>query len=1196
MNTVQSYVTAGQGILPNTDSSPHHPWNDVIGRSAFGEGYIIIFGINIASDYTTTGDLPQYLSSVTISAQTTQNFNIDSTVIINRSGTILGVIGGGSGTITIPSGRRPLIPASDTDVNAGSDFFVAIRTADSCQDTGTATFQIPVGGVSVTPTLTGDAVSSGGTTGNIVCELIIADLLPEEFDNVHSIGEPRYPIYFQWQPGEMIRPRYDHTPQDYQFAISPRIPPTVPVMHQVPQILSWETPTAVLAIGCAQTNVTANGTATPDNSYNNPGSLNAETLNSISLIITDVGSPDFDPNESLRVRDVLFVDMANPYSMPGITLWKDANNDGIWNPATDTLLLFQMSGFVPTANPREWTVTLSSTDLGDPIDSIADNLYDYFIVITLASERGYPNMSSIGGDFKIWIPTGGILFGPLSFPQQYAGIPTSKVKAIYNNIFIENLAQRAVDPTDPNDAPDLTSNVIPIFGMNIASGPSNLFPSEQIQRIRIDLLSYENVDPDDIAPLREDNYSGITLWRDNKNPPSTIDPTIALGNFDLYDTLIPCKFSSNPFGPYDFHWQADGYDASVGAYRYHTYMVPTGILTDPGTVYNDDVDTDTMNAHSGDDFFICLRTNSSLSYGSSFSFHIPTNEILLTGAKFAEAYREAYSSRITGNVFVKATSLVPQNATITPQSQPTQVLRLEITDNNSGKSPQLTGISVEFYNKGGFTLEDLASFAPVSPIYDRTSNWFNVQNLNPDALKQCGVVIYQGTASQIDWNSPVLIRRFKYLTSTWFDTAPGYQFEFQNPVNIPCVLYVVIRTSSSMSPGDAFSAGIVGWGATAIDWADWGSRAIPVIDRFGSNSNSFIRKQTGAFNFSLGGTLDLYATASFDGITLNWQNNTNVTQSEFISYEIWRTDSVHGETSITRIPVPAGWSASQYFDIVSRGGQGGLIDGVTYNYRLVMTYQRSGGQVSTIESNRVSLQVYGFPPDMTPSRPTAVASTNGIAIWFMDRSRDPYKATQWLIQRRAIGEIAFSDITIVDTVPTFYNPYIDTTAQFNVVYQYRVVARRQVVVPGATGTFYASSFPSELSDPAAIYGNDPGTGPVDAPSGGGGGCFIATAAFGTPLAKEINILRQFRDRILLRYKAGRSFVFWYYRHSPSVAYYISNHSVFKIFVRIMLYPLIGIAWILLHKVFLYLIFGMICVLMFVVKITKIRETTESGCK
>jgi len=49
------------------------------------------------------------------------------------------------------------------------------------------------------------------------------------------------------------------------------------------------------------------------------------------------------------------------------------------------------------------------------------------------------------------------------------------------------------------------------------------------------------------------------------------------------------------------------------------------------------------------------------------------------------------------------------------------------------------------------------------------------------------------------------------------------------------------------------------------------------------------------------------------------------------------------------------------------------------------------------------------------------------------------------------------------------------------------------------------------------------------------GCFIATAAFGTPHAKEIDELRAFRDHILLSNTLGELFVDAYYRFSPPIA-------------------------------------------------------------
>jgi subtilisin family serine protease len=81
-----------------------------------------------------------------------------------------------------------------------------------------------------------------------------------------------------------------------------------------------------------------------------------------------------------------------------------------------------------------------------------------------------------------------------------------------------------------------------------------------------------------------------------------------------------------------------------------------------------------------------------------------------------------------------------------------------------------------------------------------------------------------------------------------------------------------------------------------------------------------------------------------------------------------------------------------------------------------------------------------------------------------------------------------------------------------------------------------------------------------ATGGGGGGCFIATAAYGSYAAPSVLILREMRDRFLLTNSIGKSFVSLYYKYSPPMAEFITNHDYVKILVRLSLLPLVGISW------------------------------------
>lgn len=70
-------------------------------------------------------------------------------------------------------------------------------------------------------------------------------------------------------------------------------------------------------------------------------------------------------------------------------------------------------------------------------------------------------------------------------------------------------------------------------------------------------------------------------------------------------------------------------------------------------------------------------------------------------------------------------------------------------------------------------------------------------------------------------------------------------------------------------------------------------------------------------------------------------------------------------------------------------------------------------------------------------------------------------------------------------------------------------------------------------------------------------CFVATAAYGSPLAQEVRALRLWRDEALLPTMLGKLFVRTYYWFSPPLARLISRHPILKQAARWGLTPLVN---------------------------------------
>src|SRR3990170_1502633 len=228
-------------------------------------------------------------------------------------------------------------------------------------------------------------------------------------------------------------------------------------------------------------------------------------------------------------------------------------------------------------------------------------------------------------------------------------------------------------------------------------------------------------------------------------------------------------------------------------------------------------------------------------------------------------------------------------------------------------------------------------------------------------------------------------------------------------------------------------------------------------------------------------------------------------------------------------------------------------DGGSFTPRVRVT---DNGGASVISSGlTVSVQSStNQPPVVSDFSASPSSSTAPLQVTFSTTASDPDGAItqyEWDFD----GNGTYDAVTSTNPVSYTYSPSGTYTAMVR-------VTDNQGATATASTTFSVSGDANTDSEIEHIT------------VAGGGGCFIATAAYGSYLDPQVMVLREFRDKYLLTNIPGKAFVAFYYRISPPIADFISRHEYARVSTRLLLTSVIyGLNYP--HYVYAALIFVMI---------------------
>lgn len=202
------------------------------------------------------------------------------------------------------------------------------------------------------------------------------------------------------------------------------------------------------------------------------------------------------------------------------------------------------------------------------------------------------------------------------------------------------------------------------------------------------------------------------------------------------------------------------------------------------------------------------------------------------------------------------------------------------------------------------------------------------------------------------------------------------------------------------------------------------------------------------------------------------------------------------------------------------------------------------------ETSFTTIPVEDTTPPSNPTNFTTSAGDSKITLGWTNPTAD-FSGVK-LLRKTGGYPSGYNDTSATPLYTGTAQSYEDTGLTNGTTYYYKLYSYDGV--PNYSSGASASAIPQSSGGGGDGGGSDGGGG-----GGGGGGCFIATAAYGTPMAEEVRTLCEFRDKHLLTNRIGKEFVGFYYKYGPYVADWIKDKECIKKVTRCILKPIVLMA-------------------------------------